>query len=84
MKPPSVWLSLLCLAFVVFPILFSLALFCFDDSALAYLPLESENHEFVQEDTIVIVEEHGGTWTFLTLCLLSGIALIRRAPTARL
>lgn len=55
----------------------------YDDSALAYLPLESENHEFVQEDTIVIVEEHGGTWTFLTLCLLSGIALIRRASTAR-
>ena len=50
----------------------------YDDGALAYLPLESENHEYVVEDTVVIVEEHGGAWTLLPLCLLGGIVLVRR------
>jgi len=50
----------------------------FDDSALAYLPLESENNEYVVEETVVVVEEHGGTWTWFTLFLLGGLTLIRR------
>jgi len=50
----------------------------YDDSALAYLPLESENNEYVVEDTVVIVEEHGGAWSLLPLCLLGGIVLVRR------
>lgn len=50
----------------------------YDDSALAYLSLESENYEYVVEDTVVIVEEHGGTWTFLTLVTLSGMVFMRR------
>jgi len=49
----------------------------YDDSALAYLPLESENNEYVVEDTVVIVEEHGGAWSLLPLCLLGGIVLVR-------
>ena len=50
----------------------------YDDNALAYLPLESENNEYVVEDTVVIVEEHGGTWSLLPLFLLGGIVLTRR------
>ena len=50
----------------------------YDDSALAYVPLESENYEYVAEETVVVVEEHGGTWTFLTLVLLGGVAFMRR------
>ena len=50
----------------------------YDDSALAYLPLESENYEYVVDDTVVIVEEHGGTWSLLPLCLLGGIVFMRR------
>ena len=50
----------------------------YDDSALAYLPLESKNNEYIVEDTVVIVEEHGGAWSLLPLFLLGGIVLIRR------
>tara|TARA_B100000686_G_scaffold354701_1_gene466498 strand:+ start:7599 stop:8432 length:834 start_codon:yes stop_codon:yes gene_type:complete len=55
----------------------------YDDSALAYLPLESENNEYVVEDTVVIVEEHGGAWSLLPLCLLGGIVLVRRTVRRR-
>jgi len=55
----------------------------YDDSALAYLPLESENNEYVVEDTVVIVEEHGGAWSLLPLCLLGGIVFVRRTVRRR-
>ncbi|MDY6976023.1 MAG: choice-of-anchor H family protein [Pseudomonadota bacterium] len=50
----------------------------YDDNELAYLPLESEDSEYVVEDTVVIVEEHGGAWSILPLFLLGGIVLTRR------
>ena len=43
----------------------------YDDADLAYLSLESDNHEYIYEDTVVIVEEHGGsTGVFSILALL--------------
>ena len=51
----------------------------YDDNELAYLPLESEDSEYVVEDTVVIVEEHGGAWSLLPLFLLGGIVLKRRS-----
>lgn len=50
----------------------------YDDAALAYVPLESENHEYVIEDRVIIVEEHGGTWSLLSLILLGGLVVTRR------
>jgi hypothetical protein len=50
----------------------------YDDSALAYLALESENNEYIVEDSVVIVEEHGGAWSVLSLSFLGGIVLKRR------
>ena len=56
----------------------------YDDSALAYLPLESENNEYIVEDTVVIVEEHGGAWSLLPLFLLGGIVLVRRTSKRKI
>lgn len=50
----------------------------YDDAALAYISLESENYEYVVEDTVVIVEEHGGTWTVFSLLLIGGLVFMRR------
>ncbi len=50
----------------------------FDDSVLAYVPLESQNNEYVVEDTVVIVEEHGGSWSLFYLLLVAGAVLCRR------
>ncbi|WP_394223887.1 choice-of-anchor H family protein [Alteromonas gracilis] len=50
----------------------------FDDSALSYLPLESENNEYVVEETVVVVEEHGGTWSWLSLFMMGGVVLFRQ------
>lgn len=50
----------------------------YDNADFAYLPLESENNEYVVEETVVIVEEHGGSTTFLSLFALGLIASARR------
>ncbi|BFT31362.1 hypothetical protein D210916BOD24_25380 [Alteromonas sp. D210916BOD_24] len=50
----------------------------YDDAALAYVPLESENNEYVIEDRVIIVEEHGGTWSLLSLIFICGVVVIRR------
>ncbi|WP_414828381.1 choice-of-anchor H family protein [Alteromonas sp. H39] len=47
------------------------------DADLAYVSLESENYDVVEE-TVVVVEEHGGTLFIPALLALFGIALYRR------
>lgn len=42
----------------------------YDDADLAYLSLESDNHEYIYEDTVVIVEEHGGSTGLLSILTL--------------
>lgn len=46
----------------------------FDDADLAFIPLESENYEVIEE-RVVIVEEHGGSLSGLILLLLGAIGL---------
>lgn len=48
-----------------------------DDVALSLLPLESRNNEYVVEETVVIVEEHGGSWSFLSLLFILGGVVYR-------
>ena len=47
----------------------------YDDGALAFVPLESENNEYTVEETVVIVEEHGGTWSAVSLFCLVLVAI---------
>lgn len=47
------------------------------DADLAYVSLESENYDVVEE-TVVVVEEHGGAIFIPALLALFGIALYRR------
>ncbi len=47
------------------------------DADLAYVSLESENYDIVEE-TVVVVEEHGGAIFIPALLALFGIALYRR------
>lgn len=47
------------------------------DADLAYVSLESENYD-VPEETVVVVEEHGGALFIPALLALFGVALYRR------
>lgn len=49
----------------------------YDDASLAYLPLESKNNEYIVEDTVVIIEEHGGSWSILSLLALGFTIIVR-------
>ena len=49
----------------------------YDDASLAYLPLESKNNEYIVEDTVVIVEEHGGSWSVLSLLAIGFTFMVR-------
>ncbi|MDM7859432.1 choice-of-anchor H family protein [Alteromonas sp. ASW11-36] len=46
----------------------------YDDADLAFIPLESENYEVIEE-RVVIIEEHGGSLSGVILLLLAGIGL---------
>lgn len=49
----------------------------YDDADLAYVPLESATYEETYEETIVIVEEHGGSLSLASL-LLCSLLLFRK------
>lgn len=48
------------------------------DADLSYVSLESENYESVYEETVVIVEEHGGSTAWYSLIALLGIVALKR------
>ncbi len=49
----------------------------YDNASLAYLPLESKNNEYIVEDTVVIVEEHGGSLSILSLLVIGFTIVVR-------
>jgi hypothetical protein len=49
----------------------------YDNANFSLLPLESENNEFVVQDTVVIVEERGGSTSLITILCL-GLAIAGR------
>lgn len=46
----------------------------YDDADLAYLSLESQNHERRYQESVVVVEEHGGSLSIRGLLGLAGVA----------
>ncbi|MGK0503440.1 MAG: hypothetical protein ACJARF_002213 [Alteromonadaceae bacterium] len=50
----------------------------YDDADLAYLSLESDNHEYIYEDTVIVVEEHGGSTTIFGLLFIAFTLVVRR------
>ena len=50
----------------------------YDDADLAYLSLESDNHEYIYEDTVIVVEEHGGSTTIFSLLFIAFTLVVRR------
>jgi len=50
----------------------------YDDADLSYVSLESNNYEYVVQDTVVVVEEYGGTTGALALFGLGAFMFIRR------
>lgn len=50
----------------------------YDDADLSYVSLESNNYEYVVEDTVVIVEEYGGTIGLFAMLSLGVLMVIRR------
>jgi len=48
------------------------------DADLAYLSLESDNHEYIYEDTVIVVEEHGGSTTIFGLLFIALTLVARR------
>ncbi|WP_218398251.1 choice-of-anchor H family protein [Alteromonas lipotrueae] len=50
----------------------------YDDADLAYLSLESDNHEYIYEDTVIVVEEHGGSTTIFGLLFIAFTLVARR------
>ena len=50
----------------------------YDDADLAYLSLESDNHEYIYDDTVVVVEEHGGSTTIFGLLFIAFVLVARR------
>lgn len=50
----------------------------YDDADLAYLSLESDNHEYIYEDTVIVVEEHGGSTTIFGLLFIALTLVARR------
>ncbi|MDO6567279.1 choice-of-anchor H family protein [Alteromonas sp. 1_MG-2023] len=51
----------------------------YDDADLAYLSLESDNHEYIYEDTVIVVEEHGGSTGLYSLFFIAFALVMRRA-----
>lgn len=51
----------------------------YHDGDLYRVSLESDEYEYRYEDTVVVVEEHGGTMGWLSLTLLFGAMLVLRA-----
>ncbi|WP_334064645.1 choice-of-anchor H family protein [Alteromonas genovensis] len=49
----------------------------YDNAEFAFVPLESETNEYIVEDTVVIVEEHGGSMSWLALCFIVSAAGLR-------
>ena len=49
----------------------------YDDADLSYVSLESENHEYSYEDTVVVVHEHAGSTSLLGLLMLTVVTIIR-------
>jgi hypothetical protein len=49
----------------------------YDNAEFAFVPLESETNEYIVEDTVVIVEEHGGSMSWLALCFIISAAGLR-------
>jgi hypothetical protein len=50
----------------------------YDDADLAYLSLESDNHEYIFDDTVIVVEEHGGSTTIFGLLFIAFTLVVRR------
>jgi len=50
----------------------------YDDADLSYVSLESNNYEYVVEDTVVVVEEYGGATSLFTILSLGLFMFIRR------
>jgi len=50
----------------------------YDDADLTYLSLESESYEYVNDDTVVVVHEHGGSESLYSLLVLSIAVVIRK------
>ena len=50
----------------------------YDDADLTYLSLESDNHEYIYEDTVIVVEEHGGSTTIFSLLFIAFTLVVRR------
>jgi hypothetical protein len=55
----------------------------YDNADFAFLPLESENNEFVVEETVVIVEERGGSTSLLSILCLGLVIAGRRVLHAK-
>ena len=55
----------------------------FDDADLAFVPLESANYDVVSEPTVVIVEEHGGSLSYLGLLMTTLLLALRRKINLR-
>ena len=53
----------------------------YDNPEFAFVPLESETNEYVVEESVVIVQEHGGSLSWMTLffgfLMLLGRALVK-------
>ena len=50
----------------------------YDNAEFAFVPLESETNEYIVEDTIVIVEEYGGSMSWMALFAIIIAAGLRR------
>ena len=55
----------------------------YDDADLAFLSLESENHEYRYEDTLVVVHEHAGSHSLISLLMLAIMVVVRNRFRAR-
>jgi hypothetical protein len=49
----------------------------YDNAEFAFVPLESETNEYIVEDTVVIVEEHGGTLNLAALLFIIATLSLR-------
>lgn len=52
----------------------------YDDADLAFVSLESTNYDQYQEETVVVVEQHGGAIS-LSLLLMVGLVIVLRMRT---
>lgn len=50
----------------------------YSDADLAYVSLESQNYEYTQEETVVIVQEYGGSLMYSGLLAMLGMIVWRR------